>query len=48
MDKMTLIKVFDSERKAVNFAADRKGKISVRYDWDSFRNKMVKEFIVKY
>jgi hypothetical protein len=45
---MRMIRVFATETQALNFAERVHGKITVQYDWDSFRNRIVKEFIVKF
>lgn len=42
------MRVFSIEAKAIEFATIVHGILSVRYDWDSMRNQMVKEFVVKY
>lgn len=43
-----MIKVFDMEVKAKQFAQSVKGKVVVHYDWDSMTNKIVREYVVKY
>lgn len=42
------IKIFLDEMKAIEFTQLVKGTYTVHYDWDNMRNKIVKEFIVKY
>lgn len=42
------IKIFLIEALAMQFAKANNGKLSIRYDWDSMRNEMIKEFVVKY
>lgn len=48
MIKTNFIKVFSVEKNAERFAKENKGKVQVRYEWDDMRNKIVKQFIVKY
>ena len=45
---MTLIKFFSNELKANEFAKLNRGKVIIKYDWDSSKNRMIKIFIVKY
>ena len=45
---MKMIRVFTTETQAVTFAQRVQGKITIKYDWDSLRNRIVKEFIVKF
>lgn len=42
------IRIFLVEAKAIQFAEMVKGILSIRYDWDSMRGEMVKEFVVRY
>lgn len=42
------IKVFFIEALAATFARERGVDYSIRYDWDSMRSEMVKEFVVRY
>ena len=45
---MNFVKEFQVEANAQKYAKAVKGKVQVRYEWDSMRNKVVKTFIVKY
>ena len=48
MIKTNFVKVFSVEKNAERFAKENEGKVQVRYEWDDMRNKIVKQFIVKY
>lgn len=43
-----LIQYFSTENKAFRFATQCGGTISIEYDWDNVKNKMVKYYVVKY
>ena len=45
---MMLIRIFQIESKANDFAKIHNGKIEIRYNWDSIKNKMIKEYVVKF
>lgn len=42
------MRVFLNEVKAREFMQLVKGILTIQYDWDDMKNKMVKEFVVKY
>lgn len=42
------VKSFEREDKANEFAAERRGKVVARYDYDFLRGKIIKTFEVKY
>ena len=43
-----MIKVFSNELNAQKFAKQVNGKLTIRYDWDAFRKKLIKEFVVRF
>lgn len=42
------IKIFFVEALAKTFASERGVDYSIRYDWDDFRQEIIKEFVVHY
>ncbi len=46
--KSGFVKVFSVEKNAQKFAKENGGKVIVRYDWDDMRQKIVRQYIVKY
>lgn len=43
-----LIQYFSTEKKALRFVAQCGGTISIEYDWDKDKNKMIKYYVVRY
>ena len=43
-----MIKMFVVEKNAINFAQITAGKITIKYDWDSVKNQMIKYYVVKF
>ena len=46
--KTNFMKIFSVEKNAQKFAKEFGGKVVVRYDWDDMRQKVIRQFIVKY
>jgi hypothetical protein len=46
--KPSMIKVFSTEDKANRFAAEKMGRVEVRYDYDAMMMRIVREYIVKF
>ena len=47
-NKITLVKIFITEKEADSYAKINNGKVEIRYDFDDFRNEIIKTFIVKF
>lgn len=45
---MNFIREFSDERTAMSFARVHGGKVVIRYDWNSYANKMVKNYRVVF
>lgn len=45
---MVFVRIFSTEAQANAFAAMKGAKVTIRYDWDSYRMVIIKEFIVTY
>jgi recombinational DNA repair protein RecT len=45
---MNFVKEFQVEVNAQKYAKSVNGKVQVRYEWDSMKNKVVKTYVVKY
>lgn len=48
MIKTNFIKIFSVEKNAEKFAKEKNSKVQVRYEWDDMKQKVVRQFIVKY
>lgn len=42
------IRIFDNEVEAETFASTHHTKTIIRYDWDEFYMRIIKQFVVKY
>lgn len=42
------IRVFDNEAKAMEFAQQVFGVMSIRYNWNDMLCKIIREYVVKY
>lgn len=47
-NKITLVKTFITEKEADSYAKINNGKVEIKYDFDDFRNEIIKTFIVKF
>lgn len=43
-----MIRMFEVEKDAIRFALEKRGKVTIKYDWDEIHNKMIKYFVVKF
>lgn len=43
-----MIRIFVVEKNAIEFAQANTGKITIKYDWDSAKNRMIKYYVVKF
>lgn len=48
MEKMTFIRDFITEANANKFAQANGGKVTVHYDYDELKGKLIKTYRVKY
>lgn len=44
----TFVRIFTIEKNAQKFAKENGGRLTIHYDWDDMKQKIVKQFIVKY